>query len=108
MKMSYNIKPFFNFPHTMYVVRDDGLYLHQNGSWQITAGENACFTPSRQVEELIARTETFRITWRVEEGGSFYEQDYSTLEGFEDAFVNWSEFWGLDTSDCFVWKVEKI
>lgn len=47
---------------------------------------------------------TFTFLWRVEEDGSFFEQDWQATT-LAKAKRRWRNFWGLRQRDCVVFEV---
>lgn len=50
---------------------------------------------------------TFKIIWRLEEGGDFFEQDWRNQKSASLAIKAWRQTWGLHETDCLIFKIEK-
>ena len=51
--------------------------------------------------------DTYTITWRVEDDGDFFIQDYPQYESAATAVSYWRESWNLHESQTVVFKIEK-
>ena len=50
----------------------------------------------------------YRIVFRLEENGDFFEQDFTNKKSASFAISAWRKFWSLHETDCIVFKLEMI
>jgi len=50
-------------------------------------------------------TNNYTITWRLEEGGDFFEQDATNKKSIAKAAQGWRRFWGIHENDCVFFSI---
>ena len=49
----------------------------------------------------------FTITWRIENGGDFFEQTFKNQKSASLAIKAWRESWGLHECECYLFEIRK-
>lgn len=49
----------------------------------------------------------FKIIWRLENDGDFFEQSFTRKKSASLAIKKWRYVWGLHESDCVIFEVKK-
>ena len=47
----------------------------------------------------------YTITWRLEEGCDFFEQDANGKKSIAKAVQDWRRFWGIHENDCVFFAI---
>ena len=50
-------------------------------------------------------TKNYTITWRILEGGDFFEQDTTGKKSIAKAVQDWRRFWGIHENDCVFFSI---
>jgi len=50
-------------------------------------------------------TKNYTITWRLEEGRDFFEQDATGKKSIAKAVQDWRRFWGIHENDCVFFSI---
>ena len=50
-------------------------------------------------------TNNYTITWRILEGGDFFEQDSTGKKSIAKAVQDWRRFWGIHENDCVFFSI---
>lgn len=50
-------------------------------------------------------TKNYTITWRLEEGRDFFEQDAIGKKSIAKAVQDWRRFWGIHENDCVFFSI---
>lgn len=50
-------------------------------------------------------TNNYTVTWRILEGGDFFEQDVWGKKSVSYAVNHWRNFWGIHENDCVFFSI---